>query len=379
MNIDKTTQAAGSVPLWKRAHSTVDSDISIQQQARMIFIEERLGASCEAVTFKQDYTVQTNVLSILDALTPALEHPRVVAPYERTTIVDGRLPEGEVFVEIYQNEGGGGPRPAYGRTPAKVRSKDIYEFNITVTGNRHAVRRVFDLLNASFVHERLALIKWWYKGDHGQPETRTVHLPPLATALRPEFYPDLSDPAKFLQGYLASDASVLLLAGAPGTGKTTLLRHLICDHLLTAHVIYDESLMMSDSVFQSFLFDADSDLLVIEDADTILAPREADQNKLMARFLNVSDGLIKLPNKKVVFTTNLTDFGRVDPALLRPGRCYGLAHTRALNLSEAQAAAQVAELPTPMTKGEYTLADLFNQGKQGTDSATPRRIGFSGR
>jgi ATP-dependent 26S proteasome regulatory subunit len=43
----------------------------------------------------------------------------------------------------------------------------------------------------------------------------------------------------------------------------------------------------------------------------------------MSRFLNISDGLIKLPNKKLVFTTNVTNFENIDSALLRPGRCFG--------------------------------------------------------
>jgi len=112
--------------------------------------------------------------------------------------------------------------------------------------------------------------------------------------------------------------------------------------------------------------------MIIEDADTILSSREDDGNKLMSRFLNVSDGLIKLPNKKLVFTTNISDFTKVDPALLRPGRCFGVLHTRLLNLNEAQAAARVANLPIPTEKKEYSLAELFNQGQGGQ----VRRIGF---
>jgi ATP-dependent 26S proteasome regulatory subunit len=92
----------------------------------------------------------------------------------------------------------------------------------------------------------------------------------------------------------------------------------------------------------------------------------------MSRFLNVADGLIKLPNKKLVFTTNLTDFARVDSALLRPGRCFGVMKTRELNLVEAQAAAKAAKLPIPIEKREYTIAELFNQGQ----GSKVRKIGF---
>lgn len=226
-----------------------------------------------------------------------------------------------------------------------------------------------------FEKERLAMIKWWYTGEQGRTASRNVYLQKPKTTLHPEFYPDMGDPYVFIDDYMASDAAVLLLAGPPGTGKTTLLRHMIADRALTAHVIYDEKLMEQDSIFQNFLFDKNSHMLIIEDADTILSPRERDGNKMMARFLSVSDGLIKLPNKKLVFTTNINDFTQVDPALLRPGRCHAQVHTRPLNLTEAQAAAKVANLPIPTQKGEYTLAELFNQGYR----AKIRQIGFGVR
>lgn len=248
---------------------------------------------------------------------------------------------------------------------------DVWNLHVQAYADKELVTKLKEDIEKEFLSEKMAKIKWWYEGRHGN-ETRDIYMPPNKTKLLAEFYPDLGDPYAFMDKYMASDASVLLLAGPPGTGKTTWLRHLIIDRKLSAHVIYDEKLMEKDAVFQSFLFDDSSEVMVIEDADTILESRD-DGNKMMARFLSVSDGLIKLPNKKLVFTTNLTDFGRADEALLRPGRCFGVVKTRELDLNEAQAAARAAGLIVPTEKRLYSLAELFNQGQ----GSRVRKIGFA--
>jgi hypothetical protein len=277
--------------------------------------------------------------------------------YEKNRRIQGFYRDNPVHVEISTRD----------------ENADVVSTNVELFGDRSVLFAIKDMMNRDFGPESATPIQWWYKGSHGVTH-RKVFLPPNETRIVPELYPDISpDPAQYIRNYLDSDASILLMAGPPGTGKTTLLRHMIKDHNLGAHVIYDEQLMNNDGIFQNFLFESDGDVMIIEDADAILCSREHDQNKLMSRFLNVSDGLIKLPNKKLVFTTNITDFGKVDPAIIRPGRCFGVLHTRPLNLTEAQAAAKVCKLPVPTRKQEYTLAELFNQG---TQQYTSRGIGF---
>jgi SpoVK/Ycf46/Vps4 family AAA+-type ATPase len=182
-----------------------------------------------------------------------------------------------------------------------------------------------------------------------------------AAPVHDAFYPWIKGGIRaYFDSFMASSTSLLFLSGPPGTGKTSLIRWLLHEYSLNAAVTYEEKLLSSDSIFVDFLTGDSQNVFVIEDADTILGSRSREGNKMIARFLNVSDGLIKFPNKKVIFTTNLDDFKKVDEALLRPGRCFGMIKCRALDHDEAVEAAKAAGLQMPSGKNEYTIAELFN-------------------
>lgn len=178
----------------------------------------------------------------------------------------------------------------------------------------------------------------------------------------PEFYPFFDKPIdEYFNEYFKSDAAILIFIGEPGTGKTSLIRHLVHTHKLVVKTTSDENLMNMDEFYIDYINHKHENLLVIEDADLILLDRESAQNKLMSKLLNFSDGIGKLVDKKIIFTTNLDSTVQIDPALIRPGRCFGVVNFRALTLAESLAACKASGLELPDDNGtQYTLSELFN-------------------
>lgn len=256
--------------------------------------------------------------------------------------------------------------------------KDVFEarrlhFGVHYWGEHETVAAVAREMRDKFGQSRLATVEWWYQTKDGA-DYRNITMQPPPT-VHDSFYPWLGEPvAAYFARYLEDSASVLFIMGEPGTGKTSLLRHFIYVNQLKAVITYEEKLLNSDEMFVNLLSMGDDAVMVIEDAESLVHAREDGSGAtLMTRFLNVSDGLVHLAKRKIIFTTNQNDFRGVDPALIRPGRCFGAIKARPLTHAEACGAARDAGLPAPPDTGSpIVLADLFNSRQ----SQTVDRIGF---
>lgn len=256
--------------------------------------------------------------------------------------------------------------------------KDVFvarrlHFAVHYWGEHQAVAAVAREMGERFGQSRLASVEWWYQGGD-EASYRNITMQPPAP-IYDSFYPWLGEPvAAYFARYLQDSASVLFIMGEPGTGKTSLLRNFIYEHQLKAVITYEERLLNSDEMFVSFLSMGDDAVMVIEDAESLVNAREVGAGaSLMTRFLNVSDGLVHLAKRKIIFTTNQNDFRGVDPALIRPGRCFGAVKARPLSYEEACNAARDAGLPRPTDRGRpIVLAELFNPRQ----SEGVERMGF---
>lgn len=200
---------------------------------------------------------------------------------------------------------------------------------------RHALLQAVGERN---LPEQMFVVDWQFSNSRGVLVSCTFEEVAKETVLD-EAYPALDQPVgEFIQRYLLSGETVLILQGAPGTGKTRLVRSILGAMSRrkgdSAQVMYtaDKRALENDEIFIDFITGA-HDAFVIEDADHMLMAR-SNGNHDLHRFLAIADGVVRAQGRKIVFTTNLPNIRDLDDALLRPGRCFAVLHTRLLRGEE---------------------------------------------
>ena len=222
-----------------------------------------------------------------------------------------------------------------------------------------------------------ATINWWYITQNG-PQSK--ELPLTGYTPHQEFYPWMTKSIDtFADEFIKSSANVMLLIGNPGTGKTSFIRGLIRRMKYETWVTYDKKVQENEQFYVQFAEPSDDQTkvsdgrcLVMEDADEMISKRE-DGNELMNRVLNLSDGIVTLPDRKIIFSTNLPGLMHVDDALLRPGRCFAAVKFRKLTRPEAQAACASIGLKLANHDDTMTLSQALNSEQEMLEMQT---IGF---
>lgn len=249
--------------------------------------------------------------------------------------------------------------------------------DVRIASVSDAMANLYTKLSDALPTDPSHVVQWAFTGSYGTAY-RDVEIPPMQPSFD-EFYPYISGGVDdFYSRYWNSASNVLILFGEPGTGKTTFIRNFIHKYKLKTLITYDEQVIAKESFFVDYILHETNNLLVLEDADGFLYNREKNENHVMSRLLNAADGLVKLPQKKIILTGNLTDLSQMDPALIRPGRCFDVVNFRELTSQEAEAAAKVSGIEgfTP-TKKTYSIGEITNLATPNlNDQQKKNSVGF---
>lgn len=215
----------------------------------------------------------------------------------------------------------------------------------------------------------------WYWNEAGENEYIVSEIDEI---IHSSLYPFINDFDTYAERFFTSKANILILQGPPGTGKTTFLKHLIEKSGKTAYLSYDARILSRDNAFAEFITDDSAETFIIEDADLLLESR-ANGNDMVAKFLNIGDGLVNMKRKKLIFSTNLKNLSDVDEALTRPGRCFATEQFRSLTLEESRKVVTEYNIDFEPESGTYSLAELFNKGvKTASRKVSSLGFGFTG-
>lgn len=183
---------------------------------------------------------------------------------------------------------------------------------------------------------------------------------------------------EIIEESLAIDkAGLILLHGAPGTGKTSYIKNLIKKHEKKSFIFIQNEFIneLLHPDFISFLLKHKNSILVIEDAEKVLMSREQmNETSVVSTILQLTDGLFSdYLNIKIICTFN-TSIDKIDKALLRKGRMIAYYEFQALMPKKAN------EILNAMnhepTEIGMTLADIFNFRNKNFNQTEKGKIGF---
>ena len=215
-----------------------------------------------------------------------------------------------------------------------------------------------------------------YQGDY---YTSEKEIKPIEININENYNDDFEkvykDTIKFLED---RSSGLILYWGAPGTGKTSLIRHL-CSTVPKEYVIVPNSIAsrLGDPDLITFVTDHTDSVFILEDCEQLLEDRgENPFNNAISTILNMSDGLLSdICNIKFICTFN-APISKIDDALLRKGRCAAKYEFGPLCKEKVQVLNDKYNLGHTEIK-DMTLAEVYNSDKTDyTEKDNNLKIGF---
>jgi energy-coupling factor transporter ATP-binding protein EcfA2 len=256
-------------------------------------------------------------------------------------------------------------------TLSLVLNFEEYETLAVANGDKKACDEILKVVKYFLPLEKSRVRSYYFDGDIVTSDVKMFDVK-KSTKADDVFYPWLKKYKltldEFVTKYLESKESILCFLGAPGTGKTTLMRYIASKLINTkANIGYtdDSQLLIKGGKGLMRVIERDEiKLMLIDDADVFLNSQRVHGNNSMSAILNTADGFFTNPydNVKFVFSSNLTKQSDIESALLRSGRCFGVIKFEEYSPEYAQEIADRLGLNFTLVDGKesYSLADVVN-------------------
>ena len=163
--------------------------------------------------------------------------------------------------------------------------------------------------------------------------------------------------------------SIVVLEGAPGTGKSYLIRGLMEDMKATFIFIPVNSVdnLVNPSVIPILLAQFKEGgnkplVLIIEDGDVTILSRRSHTNSLISTILNMGDGILgQLLHTRMIISTNIPK-SDIDPAVLRAGRLNAYIEVPPLDKEQANKIySRLSGKEHDFKEKATTLADVYGK------------------
>lgn len=157
---------------------------------------------------------------------------------------------------------------------------------------------------------------------------------------------------------------LVMLHGTPGTGKTSYIKYLTTQ--ISKRMIYlspDMAPLISTPEFLSMIKEYPNSVIILEDAESIIAQRQGGQNSAVSNLLNLTDGILADCLKIQVICTFNTNLNNIDSALLRQGRLIARYEFKPLMKIKAQALSNKLGFTT-IIQSDINLNEVVNQNTE---------------
>jgi Cdc6-like AAA superfamily ATPase len=175
-----------------------------------------------------------------------------------------------------------------------------------------------------------------------------------------------------------NDKGIILLHGDPGTGKTSYIKYLT-SLVKEKDILFIPPSMaeiLSEPSIVPFLMEHKNSILIIEDAERVIADREGNGSPAgVSNLLNLTDGILgDCLSIQIIATFNMKR-EKIDQALLRKGRL--IAEHKFENLSVEDTNRLLKHIDKDVTTDTpMSLADIYNIDVEVFRASNKSKIGF---